>query len=129
VPSFDSSRLMDCTICASERSHGVGHPRQSRSLPDSRPRQEIRTRNGPRRAVATAVGVRFGATSPKGPMAGSAWLLRIRRALPERDVDSDVHDDHFPGQSAPLDVSEGASEPISWSASAVRNTGVQNVGR
>lgn len=47
----------------------------------------------------------------------------------ERDVNSDVHDDHFPGRSAPIDVSEGASEPISWRASAIRNTWVQNVGR
>ena len=47
----------------------------------------------------------------------------------ENRVNEDVHDDHFPGITAPDDVSEGASEPGSWDADDIRKTWVQNVGR
>ncbi len=45
----------------------------------------------------------------------------------ERTVEDDVHEDHFPNSRTPHSVSEGASEPSSWSASDIRSTWLQNL--
>lgn len=46
----------------------------------------------------------------------------------ERAVDEDVHDDHFPGLSAPSGVRESATEPADWDRDDIRSTWLRNVG-
>ena len=46
----------------------------------------------------------------------------------ENRVDDDVHDDNFPGISAPSDATEAATEPDEWDADDIRSTWLLNVG-
>ena len=46
----------------------------------------------------------------------------------ENRVDDDVHDDNFPGISAPSDATEVATEPDEWDADDIRSTWLLNVG-
>lgn len=50
------------------------------------------------------------------------WCLEDR-------VDEDVHDDNFPGITAPTDATAVATKPDDWDADDIRSTWRQNVGK
>ena len=60
-------------------------------------------------------------TDKRDDTADLVWCL-------ERAVDEDVHEDHFPGLSAPSGVKEMATEPADWDRDDIRATWLRNVG-
>lgn len=59
--------------------------------------------------------------SKRNDVSDFVWCLENR-------VNEDVHDDHFPGISAPKSAHESATEPDDWDADDIRSTWILNVG-
>ena len=56
----------------------------------------------------------------RNDVAGFVWCLENR-------INEDVHDDHFPGLTAPARVKESATEPDDWDADDIRSTWLLNL--
>lgn len=65
---------------------------------------------------------RVNGSNKRDDVADFVWCLENR-------VNEDVHNDNFPGLSAPSNVSESATKPSDWSASDIRSTWLKSLER